>query len=138
MLDPLALVILIFVFILGLALGSFASALQWRLPMNKPFAYEKNPDTGVWEPVRSQCPSCGATLGAIDLIPLLSWLMFRGKCRRCHSKISVVYPFLEVVAGLLAVTGLILLGLTIWFLIFLISLPFILAYLLINLRKIIR
>ena len=48
---------------------------------------------------RSHCMSCGHRLGALDLIPLLSWLLLRGKCRYCGSKISARYPISELVLG---------------------------------------
>jgi leader peptidase (prepilin peptidase) / N-methyltransferase len=45
---------------------------------------------------RSRCPSCGAEIGARDNVPVLSWLLLRGRCRRCGERISVEYPLLEL------------------------------------------
>ena len=52
---------------------------------------------------RSRCPSCGAQIGARDNIPVLSWLLLRGRCRRCGARISVEYPLLELAAAGLVV-----------------------------------
>jgi len=78
------------VFILGIALGSFGNVLVYRYR------------SGVTLWGRSRCLSCGTTLTARDLIPLLSYLLSRGRCRHCGSRFSMQYPLVELVAGLLA------------------------------------
>jgi len=50
---------------------------------------------------RSFCPKCGHVLSWIDLIPVLSFLFLRGKCRYCSKKISIQYPLVELTTGLL-------------------------------------
>lgn len=77
---------LILLAILGLCAGSFVSALTWRVHNKKD-----------WVRGRSQCPRCGHKLGPLDLIPLVSWLMLRGRCRYCRKKISPLYPLAEVI-----------------------------------------
>ena len=77
-------------FCLGLCLGSFMTALAYRLPRGL-----------NWTTDRSRCPSCGHTLGVPDLVPLFSWLFLRGKCRHCHTPIPVRYPLIELAFGLL-------------------------------------
>lgn len=62
---------------LGLILGSFVNALVWRLHEGKD-----------WVNGRSECPHCHHVLGPLDLIPVVSWLWLRGKCRYCHKKID--------------------------------------------------
>lgn len=52
---------------------------------------------------RSMCPSCGTQLKVADLIPVVSWLYLRGKCRYCHKPISIMYPVVEVVTAILFV-----------------------------------
>jgi leader peptidase (prepilin peptidase)/N-methyltransferase len=52
---------------------------------------------------RSKCPACGATLGPRDLVPVLSWVAQRGRCRHCGGRISPLYPVVEASALLLAV-----------------------------------
>lgn len=62
---------------LGLILGSFVNALVWRMHEGRD-----------WVNDRSECPHCEHKLGPLDLIPVLSWVMLRGKCRYCHKKIE--------------------------------------------------
>lgn len=73
---------------LGLCFGSFVNALVWRL-------YNKKD----WVKARSQCPKCGHKLDTLDLIPVLSWLALRGRCRYCKKPISPQYPIVELVMG---------------------------------------
>jgi prepilin signal peptidase PulO-like enzyme (type II secretory pathway) len=86
--------IFVVLIVLGLCFGSFIGALVWRLHTGKNFVSD-----------RSQCEACGHTLAAIDLVPVLSWLFLRGKCRYCRAKISWQNPLLEVgVAALFVVS----------------------------------
>ena len=71
--------------ILGVVLGSFLNCTAWRIAHEESF----------WKG-RSRCPACGHTLGVPDLIPVLSWLFLRGRCRHCGEKISVRYPLTEL------------------------------------------
>jgi leader peptidase (prepilin peptidase)/N-methyltransferase len=80
----------IIAFLVGLAVGSFATAVAYRLPRGMPFALE-----------RSRCPGCGARIGARDNVPLLSWLLLRGKARCCGAEISPRYPLTELSVGVL-------------------------------------
>jgi leader peptidase (prepilin peptidase) / N-methyltransferase len=82
----------------GLILGSFATVVAHRVPRGEPFVAG-----------RSRCPDCGATIAAYDNIPVLSWLLLRGRCRHCGERISARYPLTELVmAALFAATVLIL------------------------------
>ena len=78
----------------GLGVGSFMTVAVHRLPRGE----------SVVRP-RSRCPSCGAEIGNRDNVPVLSWLLLRGRCRRCGARISVEYPLLE-----LATAGLVVLA----------------------------
>ena len=78
----------------GLGVGSFMTVAVNRLPKGE----------SVVRP-RSRCPSCGAEIGPRDNVPVLSWLLLRGRCRRCGARISVEYPLLE-----LATAGLVVLA----------------------------
>src|ERR1051326_8565426 len=69
-------------------IGSFLGVVVLRLPEGRPI---------VWS--RSQCEACGAVLGARDLVPLISWLVARGRCRRCGQPLGWFYPGIEI-AGL--------------------------------------
>lgn len=73
------------VFIIGLCIGSFINALVYRYHKKIPIARE-----------RSMCPKCKHQLGPLDLIPVLSFALLRGKCRYCKSKISFQYPLVEL------------------------------------------
>lgn len=87
--DPSALS-LIFLFFLGLCVGSFCNVLIYRLPKGEEFV--RTP---------SHCMTCGHELKWYELIPLFSWLMQGGKCRSCGVKLSVQYPAVEAVNGIM-------------------------------------
>ena len=80
--------------VLGLAAGSFISAVVWRLRQQE----RKKHDFSILKG-RSQCPHCHHTLAWYDLIPLFSWLFLRGRCRYCRQPISWQYPLLELAAA---------------------------------------
>ncbi|MGD0284638.1 MAG: prepilin peptidase, partial [Candidatus Saccharimonadales bacterium] len=89
--------------ILGLCLGSFVNALVWRLhEQTKSNKKNKSKQLSILHG-RSMCPDCRHKLAPIDLIPLISWLMLRGKCRYCHKSISIQYPLIEVLTVILFV-----------------------------------
>lgn len=67
--------------------GSFVALLAHRLPRGEPVVFG-----------RSACRSCGTTLSARDLFPLLSWLANRGRCRHCQAPVSARYPLIELAA----------------------------------------
>jgi prepilin signal peptidase PulO-like enzyme (type II secretory pathway) len=79
-----------FAVILGLAFGSFATALVWRVPRGISWF---SADRSV---ARSRCPSCQKQLRFLDLIPLFSWLMQKGRCRYCKASIPARYPLIEL------------------------------------------
>lgn len=76
----------------GLCFGSFANVIIYRLPRGE--SINKPP---------SHCPSCNHRLSAFDLMPVLSWLFLRGKCRYCKAKVSVRYPVVELLCAALFV-----------------------------------
>jgi leader peptidase (prepilin peptidase) / N-methyltransferase len=78
-----------FAFLGGLAAGSFVSVVAHRVPRR----------LSIVGP-RSQCPDCDAQIAAYDNLPLISWLLLRGRCRSCGSRISVRYPAIELCLGL--------------------------------------
>jgi leader peptidase (prepilin peptidase)/N-methyltransferase len=81
--------------VLGLAIGSFLTVVVHRVPRGE----------SVVRP-RSRCPGCGKVVGPRDNVPVLSWLLLRGKCRGCGEPISIRYPLTEVAtAALFAATA---------------------------------
>ena len=76
-------------FFLGLLFGSFLNVCISRLPRGESIVHP-----------RSHCPQCGATIRWYDNIPLLSWLLLRGRCRDCKQAISSRYPLVELATGL--------------------------------------
>src|SRR5882757_9977138 len=77
-------------FLGGLMMGSFVSAVAYRVPRGISIAGP-----------RSQCPACGAQIAAYDNIPLVSWALLRGRARCCGESISPRYPLTEMTVGLL-------------------------------------
>lgn len=103
-----------FAFVLGAIFGSFASVVVGRFPVKeveqerrRPGARNVVPAIGriseLWPHLggRSRSPSCGAQLGAIENVPIVGYVLLRGRCRHCGRAISVRYPMLELVTGLL-------------------------------------
>ncbi|MCL6480800.1 MAG: prepilin peptidase [Firmicutes bacterium] len=82
----------IFVFVLGLVVGSFLNVCIYRLPRGE----------SVVRP-RSRCPACGVQIRARDNLPVVSYLLLGGRCRHCRAVISPLYPAVELLTGLLFV-----------------------------------
>lgn len=80
---------LIVFFLLGLILGSFANVLIWRIPK------------GMGIGGRSICRKCKGKISWFDNIPLLSFVLLRARCRNCKSKISLRYPLVELLTGII-------------------------------------
>ena len=87
---PFFLYILTLSGVLGAVMGSFANCVAWRL------ARGENPWTG-----RSRCAACGHLLGVPDLVPVVSYLVLRGRCRHCGARVCARYLAVEVFTGLL-------------------------------------
>ena len=88
----------IFVFFFGLIVGSFLNSIIYRLSTGAPHQLLFKSGGGL---SRSFCPDCRHTLSWQDLIPLLSFLILKGKCRYCQKPISRQYPLVELVTGIL-------------------------------------
>lgn len=84
--------IVLIAFLAGLACGSFATAVAHRVPRGISVAF-----------ARSECTACGAQIGARDNVPVLTWLILRGRARCCGAPISPRYPLTELAVGLLFV-----------------------------------
>jgi len=79
-----------FIFIVGLAVGSFLNVCIYRIPRKESLVYPL-----------SHCPQCGESIKWYDNIPLISYLLLKGKCRSCHHPISIRYPIVEALTGVL-------------------------------------
>lgn len=81
-------------FLLGLLVGSFLNVCIYRLPL----------ELSIWKPARSFCPACGATIAWYDNIPVVSYLVLRGRCRQCGAVIPWRYPATELLTAVLFAT----------------------------------
>jgi leader peptidase (prepilin peptidase)/N-methyltransferase len=90
---------IVFAFLFGLALGSFLNVCIYRIPIRKSIVYPP-----------SSCPRCEERIRFYDNIPVLSYLLLMGRCRRCGQPISIQYPMVEVATGLISVALLLKLG----------------------------
>jgi len=89
-------------FLLGLVIGSFLNVCILRIPADKSIVLPA-----------SSCPKCGKAIAPYDNIPVLSWLFLGGKCRNCKTKISAMYPAVELLTGLLFLACYFVFGLTV-------------------------
>lgn len=79
--------------VLGATVGSFLNVVAYRLPRRESLVRPG-----------SRCPGCGTAIKAYDNVPVLGWLLLRGRCRSCRTGISPRYPVIEALTGALAVT----------------------------------
>lgn len=93
--------VIFIIFVVGLALGSFVNALVWRTNELERAKSKKQRSALSIVHGRSMCPNCKHELAAKDLLPVLSWVSLKGKCRYCSKPISAQYPLVELAtAGL--------------------------------------
>lgn len=85
-------VMYIMIFVYGSTIGSFLNVVIHRLPKKEDIVLE-----------RSHCPSCGEKIKSYDLIPVISYLLLRGRCRNCKTYISKRYPLVEMFTGVICV-----------------------------------
>ena len=98
------------IFIFGLVIGSFLNVCILRIPQHETIVTE-----------RSHCMHCGYQLSWYDMIPVFSWLVLRGRCRKCKTKISAQYPIIEALNAALYVLVFTVCGFTwtsIWYALF--------------------
>lgn len=82
----------ILIFIIGMVIGSFLNVCIYRIPKEESISFPP-----------SHCGSCGHNLGFFDLFPIISWVCLKGKCRYCKEKVSMQYPIVEALTGILFV-----------------------------------
>lgn len=97
----------VFLFLVGLIFGSFINALVWRLRQQldddgtpHKLSVKRQKELSITRG-RSMCPVCKHQLSGFDLIPVLSWVSLRGRCRYCQKPISPQYPVVELLTGIL-------------------------------------
>jgi leader peptidase (prepilin peptidase)/N-methyltransferase len=84
--------LLVLSFVVGLCFGSFLNVVIFRLPLGQSLTHPP-----------SRCMGCGYKLRWRDNVPILSWMLLGGKCRKCRAPISIQYPIVELVTGVLFV-----------------------------------
>lgn len=97
----LTITLYIFSALMGLAIGSFLNVVIYRLPRGEFFSK-----------ARSYCPKCGSAIKAYDNIPVLSYIILKGKCRNCKEPISFRYPAIELLCGVLWVVNFAVFGIS--------------------------
>lgn len=90
--DCMGIYYLVLVVIAGLVFGSFLNVCIYRIPRKESVVFG-----------RSHCTNCGSTLAPFDMIPVFSFLILKGRCRQCKSRISPVYPVVEALNALIYV-----------------------------------
>lgn len=95
--------IYLFAFLFGSAIGSFLNVVIYRVPLGISLVHPP-----------SRCPHCETPITWYWNIPILGWLALRGRCRACKARISVRYPIVELLTGLLALAVVFVHGLTPW------------------------
>lgn len=80
----------ILIFLMGMCVGSFLNVCIYRIPLEKSIVFPS-----------SECPNCNQKLSAIDMIPVLGYIILKGKCRYCKNPISARYPLVELLTGLI-------------------------------------
>lgn len=83
---------ILFVVILGISIGSFTNVLIYRIPKDESIVFPA-----------SRCPKCQVKLKIYHNIPIFSWLFLKGKCGFCNSQISIQYPIVEIITGMIFV-----------------------------------
>lgn len=86
------LIIELVIFIIGICIGSFLNVLIYRIPKGENIAFPP-----------SHCPKCNAKLKPWHNIPIISYILLKGKCAYCREKISIRYPIVEILTGILAI-----------------------------------
>ena len=94
----------IMIFIFGLVFGSFFNVVGYRIPNNMSIIFPE-----------SHCPNCNHKLKFYELIPVLSYVFLKGKCKKCKKRISIFYPFFELLTGILFLLSYLVFGFNIKF-----------------------
>ena len=115
---------IILIFSLGLIVGSFSNVCIYRIPRNESVIYPA-----------SHCTKCRTKIKPVDNIPLLSYILLKGRCRNCGSKISIQYPVVEFLTGLIYLIIYLIYGLSIQSLVYIILLSALIIIAFIDLQE---
>lgn len=110
-------------FVLGLIIGSFLNVVIHRLPIMLERQWRAQCRELMGDPVEpsetfnllsppSHCPGCGSRIGALENIPIISYLVQRGRCRHCGTRISIQYPLVELLTAILSAAVVLRFGVT--------------------------
>lgn len=113
----------ILVFIVGLCIGSYLNVLAYRIP--KGMSTSKG---------KSMCPNCGKTLKTYELIPIFSYILLKGKCHKCHEKISIIYPIIELLTATLFLATYLVFGFSFEFFLYILVLSIMVVIIVIDYR----
>lgn len=91
--DPVIIIFMVLFFCVGATFGSFLNVCIFRIPNKESIAFPP-----------SHCPNCSHRLHVKDLVPIFSYISLRGKCRYCKEPISIQYPIVEALCGVMFVT----------------------------------
>lgn len=116
--------------LIGACLGSFSTAVSYRIIQGQSWILNTDKTFS-----RSFCPQCRHQLSILELVPILSWLFLKGRCRNCEGIIAVRYLYIELSAVFFSLLAYVLLDLTLSFLFFLIAIPFLLAQIIVIYQK---
>ena len=131
MYDPVLLwMIYLYLAMIGACMGSFSSAISYRIARGQSWIVSAEKISGKATPARSQCPACAHQLAWFDLMPILSWVITMGRCRYCRISIPARYPLIEI-CGAMALVLFFWIDRN-WILLggYLVTLPFALAFVL--------
>lgn len=102
--DPvLVWLIYLYLAMIGACMGSFSSAISYRVARGQSWIVSSGKISGKSKPARSQCPACAHQLAWFDLIPVISWLVTTGRCRYCRTRIPMRYPLIEICGAMASV-----------------------------------
>ena len=112
--------------ILGLSIGSFINVLIYRLPIILGLERSKNDNLSIYKP-RSFCPICNVKIPLYRNIPVFSFIFQKGRCAECKEKISLIYPFIEILTSLVFIVLFLINGPSIEFIFYSLSISILLS-----------
>ena len=119
--------------ILGLSIGSFINVLIYRLPIILGLETSQNDNLSIYKP-RSFCPICNVKIPLYRNIPVFSFIFQKGRCAECKEKISLIYPFIEILTSLVFIVLFLINGPSIEFIFYSLSISILLSIAVIDIK----